>query len=54
MSINEETVVARDEKVVGMCRGGGVPVMMLLSGGYQHINAEVIANSLANLIKKWG
>ena len=44
--MSRETVVARDEKVVGMCRRRGVPVAMVLSGGYQQVNAEVIADSL--------
>jgi hypothetical protein len=39
-------VIVRDEKVVGMCRERGVAVVMLLSGGYQTINADVIADSI--------
>lgn len=54
MCLSSETLVSRDEKVVGMCRERGVPVVMLLSGGYQQSNAEVIADSLANLVSKWG
>ena len=54
MWLSRETVVSRDEKVVGMCRERKVPVVMLLSGGYQHMNAEVIADSLSNLVSRWG
>jgi histone deacetylase 11 len=54
MCLSSEALVSRDDKVVGMCRERGVPVVMLLSGGYQHSNAEVIADSLANLVSKWG
>ena len=53
LSMSRETVLLRDEKVVGMCRERGVPVAMVLSGGYQQVNAEVIADSLENLVRKF-
>ncbi len=40
--------------MIGLCLKKKVPVVMLLSGGYQLINAEIIADSLENLIKKFG
>ena len=53
LSMSRETVLLRDEKVMGMCKERGVPVVMLMSGGYQQVNAEVIADSLENLIRKF-
>ena len=53
LSMTRETILARDEQVVGMCRRMDVPVAMLLSGGYQQINAEIIADSLENLSNKF-
>jgi len=36
-----------------MCLNHSVPVTMLLSGGYQFINAEIIADSIQNLFNKF-
>jgi hypothetical protein len=33
-----------------MCVDRKIPVAMLLSGGYQMVNAEIIANSIQNLL----
>jgi hypothetical protein len=30
-----------------------IPIAMVLSGGYQKINAEIIANSIKNLYSKF-
>lgn len=46
LQISREAIMARDSRVVGLCRGRGVPVVMLLSGGYQTANAELIADSI--------
>jgi hypothetical protein len=46
--------VARDERVVRLCVDRKIPVAMFLSGGYQKINAQVIANSIQNLLEKVG
>jgi hypothetical protein len=32
-----------------MCLRNHVPIVMLLSGGYQKVNEEVIANSIKNI-----
>jgi histone deacetylase 11 len=53
LQISKETVIERDAKVIGMCRSRGIPVVMLLSGGYQPTNADIIAESLANLLQKF-
>jgi hypothetical protein len=36
-----------------MCLKENIPICMVLSGGYQKINAEVIANSIKNLYEKF-
>lgn len=67
LSCTEASIIARDEFVFRCCGfldapgGGGprrrpdaVPVVMLLSGGYQKSNAGVIARSLLNLRSKFG
>ena len=36
-----------------MCIRNHIPVVMVLSGGYQTINAKVIANSIKNLYDKF-
>ena len=35
-----------------MCIRNHIPVVMVLSGGYQTINAKVIANSIKNLYRR--
>ena len=54
LSLSRETVVRRDEQVIRMCCNKKIPVVMLLSGGYQQVNAELIADSLENLYRKMG
>ena len=43
----------RDEAIFRICMNQKIPVMMILSGGYQQVNAEVIANSIQNLYEKF-
>lgn len=50
MNINEETVILRDELVFREAISRKIPIVMLLSGGYQKSNARVIANSIKNLL----
>ena len=45
-------VIERDETVFRWARSRNSPITMVLSGGYQRSNAEVIANSLNNLHQK--
>ena len=52
LSITAEGIVQRDEKMVRMCMTRKIPIAMLLSGGYQKINAKVIADSIENLLSK--
>lgn len=49
---NRVGVVERDEIVFAWARSRNIPITMVLSGGYQRTNAEVIANSLNNLHTK--
>lgn len=53
LKISPEGVVKRDEMVFSSALGAGVPVVMLLSGGYQDSNAAVIARSIKNLFAKF-
>ena len=46
MNVSAQAVVERDQIMVDMCVSRKVPVVMLMSGGYQQINAKVIANSI--------
>lgn len=39
----------RDLFVFATCRARGIPIVMLLSGGYLKASAKVIADSIANL-----
>jgi len=36
-----------------MCIDNKIPVVMLLSGGYQSTNADIIADSISNLMNKF-
>lgn len=49
LSITEEGVVERDRLVFSTFRALGIPVVMLLSGGYMKSSKRVIANSIVNL-----
>lgn len=49
MNISAEGIMERDRIVFQQCLDKQIPVVMLLSGGYQKSNAEVIARSIANL-----
>ena len=46
MHISADGVVARDETVFRLCINRQIPIAMVLSGGYQKVNAEVIARSI--------
>jgi len=53
MSVSPVGVKFRDEMVFGYALKNNIPLIMLLSGGYQQSNGRVIANSIANLNKKY-
>lgn len=51
LAITPAGIERRDELVFRFAHNkGDIPLVMLLSGGYQRNNGEVVANSLANLI----
>lgn len=53
MQITRNGIIRRDEALIRICTKRRVPVVMLLSGGYQKVNAEIIADSLENLVKQF-
>jgi histone deacetylase 11 len=53
LSISEDGIIARDEKVFRMAMEHKIPIVMLLGGGYQKSNAAVIAKSILNLREKF-
>uniref|UniRef100_A0A1I8PM92 Histone deacetylase 11 n=1 Tax=Stomoxys calcitrans TaxID=35570 RepID=A0A1I8PM92_STOCA len=52
LSITPEGVMERDQFVFATCRSQGIPIVMLLSGGYLKASAKVIADSILNLKQK--
>ena len=56
LGITADGIVRRDEMVFDYClqkSGYVIPVLMIMSGGYQITNAEIIADSITNLIQKF-
>lgn len=51
--IPESDVIKRDEMVFHEALSRNIPIVMVLSGGYQQSNARVIAESIENLQKKF-
>lgn len=51
MNISRLGIIQRDEMVFRSALDRKIPIVMLLSGGYQKSNAPVIAQSIENLIK---
>jgi histone deacetylase 11 len=52
MGISEEGIIKRDEMVFDAARSRGIPIVMVLSGGYTRKSAGVIASSIENLLTK--
>jgi histone deacetylase 11 len=53
LDISPEGVIKRDEIVFNEAFKRKIPIVMLLSGGYQKSNYEVIAKSILNLKEKF-
>lgn len=53
MDISQEGIIKRDEIVFEAAFARDIPVVMLLSGGYQQNNAAVITKSILNLNEKF-
>lgn len=52
--LSEDGIIKRDEAVFEHCLAQNqTPCLMIMSGGYQQSNAQVISNSIQNLIKKF-
>ncbi len=51
-NISPAGVIQRDQLVFEAARSRGIPITMLLSGGYQKTNAAVVADSIENLFRK--
>jgi histone deacetylase 11 len=52
VSITEDGVIKRDELVMKAFTDIGIPIVMVLSGGYSLKSVNVISNSMYNLYKK--
>lgn len=53
MNLSSTGIIERDEIVFRSCLQNNIPIMMVLSGGYQIENAEIIAKSIKNLYEKF-
>lgn len=53
LNISPEGIIKRDLAVFKESLDAHVPVVMVLSGGYQLTNAPVIADSIKNLVEKF-
>ena len=53
LSISPNGIIKRDELMFQMALKNHVPIVMLMSGGYQMGNAPNIADSIENLIQKF-
>jgi histone deacetylase 11 len=49
--ISDQGVIKRDEIVFKAAKKRGIPIVMVLSGGYQKKNAKVIADSIENIMR---
>jgi len=54
LNLSPNGVIKRDEIVFNFALKDRIPILMVLSGGYQQINAPTIADSIENLINKFG
>jgi histone deacetylase 11 len=52
VGISEQAVIKRDQLVFDYARAKGVPIVMVLSGGYSQQSASVCALSIANIISR--
>jgi histone deacetylase 11 len=52
LNITASGIIERDEIVFRNCRERHIPIVMVLSGGYTQESAQIISNSIMNLIDK--
>ncbi len=53
LNLSDEAIVKRDEVMFNIALKNKIPILMVMSGGYQKRNAPVIADSIENLIIKF-
>lgn len=53
LSISKEGIIKRDELIFEFAINNKIPIVMLMSGGYQRSNGEIIGESIGNLIRKF-
>ena len=53
MSLSEQNIIQRDLIIFEIAKKFNIPILMLLSGGYQLKNAEVIAQSINQIINTY-
>ena len=53
MKLTPDGIILRDELMFRFAFDNKVPIVMVLSGGYQMNNARVIADSITNLVHKF-
>ena len=53
LNISPEGVIKRDETIFKFALDRKVPIVMVLSGGYQKTNAPNMADSIENLVNKF-
>lgn len=51
MNLAKETIIKRDEIMFTIALTSKIPILMVLSGGYQQSNAPCIAESIQNLMQ---
>ena len=52
LRISQNGIIKRDEIIFTFARNNNIPILMVLSGGYQMNNANIIGNSINNLKNK--
>lgn len=52
LSVSKEGIINRDEFVFDQAIKGNIPILMVLSGGYTKESAQIIGESIENIIKK--
>lgn len=50
MKLSSKAIIERDKIMFQLCINANVPILMVLSGGYQKVNAPTIAASITNLL----
>jgi histone deacetylase 11 len=54
LQLSAADVLARDLYVIDQVRARGIPVVMLLSGGYSRESYQLVANTVVELLRRYG